>query len=169
MLLSVGYSACHWCHVMERESFENEAIAGLMNRLFVNIKVDREERPDVDQIYMQAVQSMTGHGGWPMTVFLTPDGVPFYGGTYFPPEDRHGMPAFPRLLEAVAEAYQSRRGEVLESGRRVSSSGSARARPSAARRASSPTTSSSPPIRTRPRNSTSARAASAARRSSPSR
>ena len=119
VLLSVGYSACHWCHVMERESFENEAIAGLMNRLFVNIKVDREERPDVDQIYMQAVQSMTGHGGWPMTVFLTPDGVPFYGGTYFPPEDRHGMPAFPRLLEAVAEAYQSRRGEVLESGRNL--------------------------------------------------
>jgi uncharacterized protein len=117
VLLSVGYSACHWCHVMERESFENEAIAGLMNRLFVNIKVDREERPDVDQIYMQAVQSMTGHGGWPMTVFLTPEGVPFYGGTYFPPEDRHGMPAFPRLLEAVAEAYRSQRGEVLESGR----------------------------------------------------
>jgi uncharacterized protein YyaL (SSP411 family) len=117
VLLSVGYSACHWCHVMERESFEDEAIAGLMNRLFVNIKVDREERPDVDQIYMQAVQSMTGHGGWPMTVFLTPDGVPFYGGTYFPPADRHGMPAFPRLLEAVAEAYRARRSEVVESGR----------------------------------------------------
>ena len=97
MLLSVGYSACHWCHVMERESFENEDIAGLMNRLFVNIKVDREERPDVDQIYMQAVQSMTGRGGWPMTVFLTPDGTPFYGGTYFPPVDRHGMPGFPAL------------------------------------------------------------------------
>src|ERR1700758_3118150 len=119
LLLSVGYSACHWCHVMERESFEDEAIAGLMNRLFVNIKVDREERPDVDQIYMQAVQSMTGHGGWPMTVFLTPEGVPFYGGTYFPPTDRHGMPAFPRLLEAVAEAYRSRRGEVAESGRQL--------------------------------------------------
>jgi uncharacterized protein len=119
VLLSVGYSACHWCHVMERESFEDEAIAGLMNRLFVSIKVDREERPDVDQIYMQAVQSMTGHGGWPMTVFLTPDGVPFYGGTYFPPTDRHGMPAFPRLLEAVAEAYRSRRSEVVESGRHL--------------------------------------------------
>ncbi len=119
VLLSVGYSACHWCHVMERESFEDETIAGLMNRLYVNIKVDREERPDVDQIYMQAVQSMTGHGGWPMTVFLTPDGVPFYGGTYFPPTDRHGMPAFPRLLEAVAEAYRSRRGEVVESGRQL--------------------------------------------------
>jgi uncharacterized protein len=119
VLLSVGYSACHWCHVMERESFENDDIAALMNRLFVNIKVDREERPDVDQIYMQAVQSMTGHGGWPMTVFLTPDGVPFYGGTYFPPVDRHGMPGFPRLLEAVAEAYRSRRSEVVESGRQL--------------------------------------------------
>ena len=119
LLLSVGYSACHWCHVMERESFENEETAALMNRLFVNIKVDREERPDVDQIYMQAVQSMTGHGGWPMTVFLTPEGVPFYGGTYFPPVDRHGMPAFPRLLEGVAEAYLSRRGEVVEKGKQL--------------------------------------------------
>jgi hypothetical protein len=119
VLLSVGYSACHWCHVMERESFENEEIAALMNGLFVNIKVDREERPDVDQIYMQAVQSMTGHGGWPMTVFLTPDGVPFYGGTYFPPVDRHGMPAFPRLLQGVAEAYRERRGEVVEAGKQL--------------------------------------------------
>jgi uncharacterized protein YyaL (SSP411 family) len=119
VLLSVGYSACHWCHVMERESFENDEIAALMNRLFVSIKVDREERPDVDQIYMQAVQSMTGHGGWPMTVFLTPDGVPFYGGTYFPPVDRHGMPAFPRLLESIANAYHSRRAEVLEAGRHL--------------------------------------------------
>jgi len=119
VLLSVGYSACHWCHVMERESFENAEIAGLMNQLFVNIKVDREERPDVDQIYMQAVQAMTGRGGWPMTVFLTPDGLPFYGGTYFPPVDRHGMPAFPRLLASVAEAYRSRRGDVVESGRQL--------------------------------------------------
>jgi uncharacterized protein YyaL (SSP411 family) len=119
LLLSVGYSACHWCHVMERESFENEEIAALMNRLFVNVKVDREERPDVDQIYMQAVQSMTGHGGWPMTVFLTPEGVPFYGGTYFPPEDRHGMPAFPRLILGVAEAYRARRGEVVEAGKQL--------------------------------------------------
>jgi uncharacterized protein len=119
VLLSVGYSACHWCHVMERESFENEDTAALMNQLFVNIKVDREERPDVDQIYMQAVQSMTGHGGWPMTVFLTPDGVPFYGGTYFPPEDRHGIPAFPRLLQGVAEAYRARRGEVVEAGKQL--------------------------------------------------
>ena len=119
ILLSVGYSACHWCHVMERESFENEGIAALMNELFVNVKVDREERPDVDQIYMQAVQAMTGHGGWPMTVFLTPDGVPFYGGTYFPPVDRQGMPAFPRLLRAVADAYRTRRSEVVQSGREL--------------------------------------------------
>ncbi len=119
VLLSVGYSACHWCHVMERESFEDSEIARLMNELFVNIKVDREERPDVDQIYMQAVQAMTGHGGWPMTVFLTPEGVPFYGGTYFPPVERQGMPAFPRLLQSLADAYRNRRGEVLQSGRQL--------------------------------------------------
>jgi uncharacterized protein len=119
LLLSVGYSACHWCHVMERESFEDRDIAGLMNQHFVNVKVDREERPDVDQIYMQAVQAMTGHGGWPMTVFLTPEGRPFYGGTYFPPVPRHGMPAFPQLLEAIAEAWRSRRGEVLESSTKM--------------------------------------------------
>src|SRR5476649_489941 len=93
ILLSVGYSACHWCHVMAHESFEDPATAALMNRLFINIKVDREERPDVDTVYMAAVQAMTGHGGWPMTVFLTPEGDPFYGGTYFPPQPRHGMPA----------------------------------------------------------------------------
>jgi uncharacterized protein len=116
LLLSVGYSACHWCHVMERESFENADIARVMNDNFVNVKVDREERPDVDQIYMQAVQSLTGHGGWPMTVFLTPDGVPFYGGTYFPPADRHGIPGFPRVLEAIAGAWRTRRGEVVQSG-----------------------------------------------------
>src|SRR5215217_6355995 len=94
ILLSVGYSACHWCHVMERESFEDEATARIMNEHFVNIKVDREERPDVDSIYMSAVQSMTRHGGWPMTVFMTPDGAPFYGGTYFPPVPARGMPSF---------------------------------------------------------------------------
>ena len=105
ILLSVGYSACHWCHVMERESFEDAQIAALMNQLFVNIKVDREERPDVDSVYMAAVQAMTGHGGWPMTVFLTPDGRPFYGGTYFPPEDRGGLPSFPRVLQSVAHAF----------------------------------------------------------------
>ncbi|MCS6800762.1 MAG: thioredoxin domain-containing protein [Chloroflexota bacterium] len=119
ILLSIGYSACHWCHVMERESFENEEIAALMNELFINIKVDREERPDLDQIYMAAVQLMTGHGGWPMTVFLTPEGHPYYGGTYFPPEDRGGMPGFPRVLRAAAEAYRSRRGAVIESARRI--------------------------------------------------
>src|SRR5438445_300126 len=106
IMLSVGYSACHWCHVMERESFENEDTARLMNELFVNVKVDREERPDVDDVYMRAVQMLTGRGGWPMTVFLTPDGKPFYGGTYFPPVDRHGLPGFPRLLQAVARAYR---------------------------------------------------------------
>ncbi len=119
ILLSVGYSACHWCHVMEHESFENPEIARLMNEWFVNVKVDREERPDVDHVYMQAVQSMTGHGGWPMTVFLTPEGVPFYGGTYFPPEDRHGIPGFPRLLQGIAEVYRNRRGDVAETGRQL--------------------------------------------------
>src|SRR5512138_2339483 len=113
ILLSVGYSACHWCHVMAHESFENPETAELMNELFVNIKVDREERPDIDAIYMDAVQAMTGGGGWPMTVFLTPDGVPFYGGTYFPPEPRHGMPSFTQVLNAIADAYKNRRGELL--------------------------------------------------------
>ena len=112
ILLSVGYSACHWCHVMERESFEDAEIAALMNDNFVCIKVDREERPDIDSIYMTAVQTLTGQGGWPMTVFMTPDGKPFYGGTYFPPEDRGGLPAFPRLVEALAAAYKTRRGDV---------------------------------------------------------
>ncbi|HVW32016.1 MAG TPA: thioredoxin domain-containing protein [Acidimicrobiia bacterium] len=113
VLLSVGYSACHWCHVMAHESFEDPATAEVMNRLFVNIKVDREERPDVDSVYMTAVQSMTGRGGWPMTVFLTPDGQPFYGGTYFPNEDRHGLPGFSRLLEAIDDAWRNRRDELL--------------------------------------------------------
>src|ERR1041385_6711395 len=112
ILLSIGYAACHWCHVMERESFEDEATARLMNDRFVNIKVDREERPDIDAIYMQAVQAMTGHGGWPMTMFLTPEGVPFYGGTYFPKEDRHGMPSFRRILSSVADAYATNRDAV---------------------------------------------------------
>ena len=116
VLLSIGYSACHWCHVMAHESFEDEDIAKLMNELFVNIKVDREERPDLDQIYMNAVQMLTHHGGWPMTVFLTPDGVPFYGGTYFPPQDRYNMPGFPRVLIGVAEAYRDRQNEITETG-----------------------------------------------------
>ena len=115
VLLSIGYSACHWCHVMERESFENEKIAALMNELFVNIKVDREERPDLDEIYMNAVQMLTGRGGWPMTMFLTPDGKPFYGGTYFPPEDRQGMPGFSRILQGVAQAYRERPADVEKS------------------------------------------------------
>ena len=114
ILLSVGYSACHWCHVMERESFENPDIAAQMNDRFVSVKVDREERPDIDSIYMTAVQAMTGHGGWPMTVFLTPDGKPFYGGTYFPPEDRGGTPSFPRVLEAISDAYSNNRSDVLQ-------------------------------------------------------
>ena len=112
ILLSIGYSACHWCHVMERESFENEGIASLMNELFINIKVDREERPDLDAVYMEAVQMLTGGGGWPMTVFLTPAAKPFYGGTYFPPVDRQNMPGFPRLLRAISEAYRDSRGEI---------------------------------------------------------
>ncbi|MCV0404344.1 MAG: thioredoxin domain-containing protein [Chloroflexi bacterium] len=112
IFLSIGYSACHWCHVMERESFENPEIAALMNEHFVSIKVDREERPDLDDVYMAAVQAMTGSGGWPMSVFLTPDLRPFFGGTYFPPEDRHGMAGFPRVLSAVADAYATRRSEV---------------------------------------------------------
>ncbi|MGI8872707.1 MAG: thioredoxin domain-containing protein [Candidatus Limnocylindria bacterium] len=112
IFLSIGYSACHWCHVMERESFENGETAALMNEHFVSIKVDREERPDLDDVYMAAVQAMTGSGGWPMSVFLTPDLRPFFGGTYFPPEDRHGMAGFPRVLASVADAYRSRRAEV---------------------------------------------------------
>ncbi|MBA2346069.1 MAG: thioredoxin domain-containing protein [Rubrobacter sp.] len=115
ILLSVGYSACHWCHVMERESFEDEATASIMNEHFVNIKVDREERPDIDSIYMSAVQALTRGGGWPMTVFLTPDGAPFYGGTYFPPTPRQGMPSFQQLLVSLADAYENRRDEVLKS------------------------------------------------------
>ena len=112
ILLSVGYAACHWCHVMAHESFEDADTAALMNERFVNVKVDREERPDVDGIYMDAVVAMTGHGGWPLTVFLTPEGEPFLGGTYFPPEPRHGMPAFREVLVAVSDLYRERRDEV---------------------------------------------------------
>ena len=119
IFLSIGYSACHWCHVMERESFENDEIAAVMNEHFVNIKVDREERPDLDSIYMSAVQAMTGRGGWPMSMFLTPEGEPFYGGTYFPPDDRQGMPGFPRVLMALAEAYRERRPDIARSADEV--------------------------------------------------
>jgi uncharacterized protein len=119
ILLSVGYAACHWCHVMERESFEDEETARIMNEHFVCVKVDREERPDLDAIYMDAVQTMSGHGGWPMTVFLTPEGEPFFAGTYFPPEDRHGMPGFRRVLEALSEAWRNRRDVVRSQAAQV--------------------------------------------------
>ena len=112
ILLSIGYSACHWCHVMEHESFEDDATARLMNEHFVSVKVDREERPDVDAVYMEAVVALTGHGGWPMTVFLTPEGEPFYGGTYYPPEPRHGLPSFRQVLTAIAEVWRDRRETV---------------------------------------------------------
>src|SRR5262245_34629791 len=113
IFLSVGYSACHWCHVMEHESFEDPDIGKILNEHFISIKVDREERPDLDQIYMTAVQILTRHGGWPMSVFLTPDLKPFYGGTYFPPEDRHQLPSFKRVLLSVAQAWRERRPDVL--------------------------------------------------------
>ncbi len=115
IFLSIGYAACHWCHVMEHESFEDPNTAAVMNAHFINIKVDREERPDLDDVYMKAVVALTGHGGWPMSVFLTPDGVPFYGGTYFPPVPQHGMPAFVQVLEAVAGAWRERRADVERS------------------------------------------------------
>jgi uncharacterized protein YyaL (SSP411 family) len=132
VLLSVGYSACHWCHVMEHESFEDDDTALLMNERFVNVKVDREERPDVDALYMDAVVSMTGHGGWPMTVFLTPEGEPFFGGTYFPPEPRHGMPAFRDVLVAIADLYRDERGTAASSAARITEAleASSRVRPS---------------------------------------
>jgi uncharacterized protein YyaL (SSP411 family) len=119
ILLSIGYAACHWCHVMEHESFEDDATAELMNESFVCIKVDREERPDLDAVYMDAVQAMTGHGGWPMTVFLTPEGVPFYGGTYFPPEDRHGLPSFKKLLIAISDAWRDKRSDIEAQGKHL--------------------------------------------------
>src|SRR5947209_10528672 len=114
IFLSIGYSACHWCHVMEHESFEDDEVARLLNEHFVSIKVDREERPDLDQIYMASVQMLTGQGGWPMSVFLTPDLRPFFGGTYFPPDDRYGRPGFKRLLRGLAELWQKDRGKVYE-------------------------------------------------------
>jgi uncharacterized protein YyaL (SSP411 family) len=119
LLVSIGYSACHWCHVMERESFEDPEVAALMNELLVCVKVDREERPDVDAIYMDAVQAMTGHGGWPLNAFVTPDQLPFYAGTYFPPEPRSGMPSWRQVVEAVADAWTQRREEIRASGERI--------------------------------------------------
>ena len=128
ILLSIGYAACHWCHVMAHESFEDPETAALMNELFVNVKVDREERPDVDSLYMDAVLALTGSGGWPMTVFLTPDGEPFLGGTYFPPEPRHGLPGFRQVLRSVAETYRERRGDVVRQAKALTESVRASAR-----------------------------------------
>ncbi len=119
LLVSIGYSSCHWCHVMERESFADPKIAALMNEQFVCVKVDREERPDVDALYMEAVQGMTGHGGWPLNVFLTPEGVPFYGGTYFPPQPRHGMPAWSEVLQAIAELWDAQSEDIRAGGARM--------------------------------------------------
>ncbi|HEX8105509.1 MAG TPA: thioredoxin domain-containing protein [Solirubrobacteraceae bacterium] len=119
LLVSIGYSACHWCHVMEHESFEDERIAAQMNERFVCVKVDREERPDVDAIYMEAVQAMTGRGGWPLNAFVTPDGVPFWAGTYFPPEPRHGMPSWPEVLDGIAEAWRARRADIVSGAERI--------------------------------------------------
>jgi uncharacterized protein YyaL (SSP411 family) len=119
IFLSIGYSACHWCHVMAHESFEDERVAAILNQHFVSIKVDREERPDLDRIYMSAVQAMTGSGGWPMSVFMTPDGYPFYGGTYFPPTPRHGMPSFAQLLLGILEAWRSKRQDLIAGSERV--------------------------------------------------
>ena len=113
VLLSVGYAACHWCHVMAHESFEDPDTAAVMNELFVNVKVDREERPDVDAIYMEAVQALSGHGGWPMTVFLTPDGRPYFGGTYYPKTSRHGLPSFTEVCRAMAQVWEERRDDAL--------------------------------------------------------
>jgi uncharacterized protein YyaL (SSP411 family) len=133
LLVSIGYSSCHWCHVMERESFEDERTAALMNEGFVCVKVDREERPDVDALYMEAVQAMTGHGGWPLNVFLTPEQLPFYGGTYFPPEPRHGMPAWTQVLQAIGASWSERREEIRAGGEQLRErlSGGAGLKPSA--------------------------------------
>src|SRR5262249_24496625 len=128
LLVSIGYSACHWCHVMERESFEDPRTAELMNENFVNVKVDREERPDIDALYMEAVQGMTGRGGWPLNVFLTPEQFPFYGGTYFPPDSRGGMPAWTQVLQAIAEAWSERPEEIRAGGERLRGRLSAAAR-----------------------------------------
>src|SRR5689334_21506658 len=119
ILVSIGYSACHWCHVMERESFEDPAVAEVMNEHFVPIKVDREERPDVDALYMEAVQAMTGQGGWPLNAFLTPDGVPFWAGTYFPPAARHGLPSWRDVLNGIADAWVNQRTAIEESSGQI--------------------------------------------------
>src|SRR6188472_1504195 len=133
ILLSIGYAACHWCHVMAHESFEDPGVAAVMNELFVSVKVDREERPDVDSLYMDAVVALTGSGGWPMTVFLTPEGEPFLGGTYFPPEPRHGLPSFRQVLTQVAQAYRERHGDVVRQAQALTESVRASARIEASR------------------------------------
>jgi hypothetical protein len=165
ILLSIGYAACHWCHVMERESFEDEATAAQMNEQFVCIKVDREERPDLDAIYMQATQAMTGHGGWPMTVFLTPEGEPFYAGTYFPPDDRHGMPSFRRVL-AGCPTRGTTGGRTSRGRRRRCASCTRRAPSARACRARSTKSCSRAPSTRCARSSSRDSAASAAHRSS---
>src|SRR3954468_24355408 len=128
ILLSIGYAACHWCHVMERESFENEAIAAQMNESFVCIKVDREERPDLDEVYMAATVALSGSGGWPMTVFLTPEQQPFFAGTYFPPQDKYGRPGFPTLLQNIKQLWQSERSTLLEQAAELTAHVAERAR-----------------------------------------
>lgn len=121
ILVSIGYSACHWCHVMERESFEHDDVAAIMNEHFINIKIDREERPDIDQIYMDAVQVLTGQGGWPLNMFLTPDAKPFYGGTYFPPRPVHGRPSWPQALHWVQQTFATKRHLVEEQAQKLPS------------------------------------------------
>src|SRR5262245_44553690 len=133
ILLSVGYAACHWCHVMAHESFEDPGVAAVMNELFVNVKVDREERPDVDSLYMDAVVALTGSGGWPMTVFLTPEGEPFLGGTYFPPEPRYGLPSFRQVLTQVSQLYRERHGDIVRQAKSLTESVRASARIEASR------------------------------------
>ncbi len=168
LLVSIGYSACHWCHVMERESFEDDETAALMNENFVCVKVDREERPDIDAIYIEAVQGITGQAGWPLNVFLTPDQAPFFGGTYFPPQPRMGMASWRQVLQAVADAWRDKRPEIREQGERIAAAlagaaGRARATRRCPRRcASRPSTRSSA-------SRTAATAAGAQRRSSPAR
>ncbi len=165
LLVSIGYSSCHWCHVMERESFEDERTARLMNESFVCVKVDREERPDVDALYMEAVQGMTGHGGWPLNVFLTPDGLPFYGGTYFPPQERPGMPSFTQVLLAVAEAWEERGEEIQASGEQLRERLVGRRLAAAGRGSRSRRARSTPPWMGWEASSTRSTAASAERRS----
>ncbi len=166
LLVSIGYSSCHWCHVMERESFEDARTAALMNEAFVCVKVDREERPDVDALYMEAVQGMTGRGGWPLNVFLTPEQLPFYGGTYFPPEPRHGMPAWTQVLQAIAESWSERGEEIRAGGEQLRERLVGRGATAALLRADPRRGARRTPSPTCARASTRATAASARRRSS---